>query len=127
MKERAGAGFFKTGLSDRRFLAGVTPCKVPPGSRLTLSVAAFTSRFMGQDVPTITDLSFEEALKRLEAIVHRLESGEATLDEAIQLYAEGDELRAQCEKRLSDAQARIEKITLRSDGQLVGAQPFDAE
>lgn len=81
---------------------------------------------MGQDLEAIGELSFEEALKRLETIVHRLESGEETLDVAIQLYAEGDALRAQCEKRLSDAQARIEKITLGSDGQPTGVQPFDA-
>ena len=81
---------------------------------------------MGQDAEAISALSFEEALKRLETIVHRLESGEETLDEAIKLYGEGDVLRAQCEKRLSDAQARIEKITLGADGQPKGVQPFDA-
>lgn len=82
---------------------------------------------MGQDADAITELSFEEALKRLENIVHRLESGEEALDEAIRLYADGDALRAQCEKRLSDAQARIEKITLGSEGRPAGTQPFDAE
>jgi exodeoxyribonuclease VII small subunit len=81
---------------------------------------------MGQDVDAIDALSFEEALRRLETIVHRLESGEETLDVAIGLYAEGDALRAQCEKRLADAQARIEKITLGRDGQPAGVQPFDA-
>ncbi len=71
-------------------------------------------------------LSFEDALKRLEAIVARLESGDASLDESITLYAEGDKLRAQCEARLSAAQARIEKITLGPDGWPSGVQPFDA-
>jgi exodeoxyribonuclease VII small subunit len=78
------------------------------------------------DDPTISDLSFEDALKRLEAIVHRLESGEASLDESIRLYAEGDQLRGQCEKRLQDAQARIEKISLGPDGSPRGTQTFDA-
>lgn len=82
---------------------------------------------MGQDVDVIAEMSFEEALKRLETIVHRLESGEETLDEAIKLYAEGDALRAQCEKRLSDAQSRIEKITIGGEGRISGTQPFDAE
>jgi exodeoxyribonuclease VII small subunit len=76
---------------------------------------------------TISQLSFEDALKRLEAIVHRLESGEASLDESIRLYQEGDGLRAQCEKRLADAQARIEAITLGNDGKPAGTRPFDAE
>ena len=78
------------------------------------------------DDATISDLSFEDALKRLEAIVHRLESGEASLDESIELYAEGDKLRSQCEARLQAAQARIEKITLGPDGSPRGTQPFDA-
>jgi exodeoxyribonuclease VII small subunit len=74
----------------------------------------------------LAGLTFEDALKRLETIVSRLESGEASLDESITLYAEGDRLRAQCEKRLSDAQARIEKITLGADGRPAGTTPFDA-
>ena len=73
----------------------------------------------------LTALSFEDALKRLESIVQRLESGDASLDESITLYTEGDALRAQCERRLKDAQARIEKISLSSDGAPVGTQPFD--
>lgn len=77
----------------------------------------------GEDVAA---LSFEDALKRLEAIVARLESGDASLDESITLYAEGDRLRAQCEARLQAAQARIEKITLGADGRPAGVQPFDA-
>lgn len=78
---------------------------------------------MSQD--GITELSFEDALKRLEAIVQRLESGDASLDESIDLYAEGDRLRAQCEARLAAAQARIEKITLGGDGRPAGVQAFD--
>ena len=81
---------------------------------------------MGQDQDAIDELSFEDALKRLETIVQRLESGDETLDSSIKLYAEGDALRAQCEKRLKDAQARIEKISLGADGRPQGAQPFDA-
>ncbi len=82
---------------------------------------------MGHAAEAAGELSFEDALKRLEEIVHRLESGEETLENAISLYAEGDRLRALCEKRLTDAQARIEKLTLGADGQPTGAQPFDAQ
>jgi exodeoxyribonuclease VII small subunit len=77
------------------------------------------------DQPDFAELSFEDALKQLEAIVARLESGDAALDESITLYTKGDALRAQCEKRLKDAQARIEKITLGSDGKPSGTAPFD--
>lgn len=70
-------------------------------------------------------LSFEDALKRLEAIVHRLESGDAALEESINLYTEGDRLRAQCEARLKDAQMKIEKISLGADDKPQGLVPFD--
>src|SRR3546814_7371591 len=67
-----------------------------------------------------SSLSFEDALKRLEAIVQQLESGDVPLDQSITLYAEGDLLRQQCQKRLQDAQARIDKIALGSDGSVAG-------
>ena len=73
----------------------------------------------------LTTLSFEDALKRLEIIVARLESGDAALDESITLYTQGDALRAQCEARLKSAQARIEQISLSSDGQPNGTRAFD--
>lgn len=75
----------------------------------------------------LSSLSFEDALRRLEAIVQQLESGDVPLDQSITLYAEGDRLRAQCQKRLADAQARIEKITLGSDGSIDGTEPFGAD
>lgn len=75
----------------------------------------------------LSSLSFEDALRRLEAIVQQLESGDVPLDQSITLYAEGDKLRAQCQRRLADAQARIEKITLGSDGGPVGTEPFGAD
>ena len=64
-------------------------------------------------------------VKRLEEIVARLESGEAALDESITLYTQGEALRAQCEARLKDAQARIEKITIGTNGQPSGTTAFD--
>jgi exodeoxyribonuclease VII small subunit len=75
----------------------------------------------------LSQLSFEDALKRLETIVHRLESGDASLDESITLYTEGDRLRAQCEARLKDAQMRIEKISLGTDGKPQGTVAFDVD
>ncbi|QIG81125.1 exodeoxyribonuclease VII small subunit [Stakelama tenebrarum] len=74
----------------------------------------------------IAELSFEQALKKLEWIVGRLESGEAELQEAIDLYEEGDRLRRQCASRLDAAQARIEAIKLDSTGEPSGTTPFSA-
>ena len=73
----------------------------------------------------IESMSFEDALKELEGIVAKLETGETALDESISLYSRGEALRGQCEKRLKDAQARIEKITLGPDGAPSGTAPFD--
>jgi len=71
------------------------------------------------------ELSFEDALKRLEEIVRLLEKGEAPLDQSIELYQEGDRLKRQCEARLKAAQARIEQIALGADGRPAGATAFD--
>lgn len=73
----------------------------------------------------IAALSFEEALKALEDVVRRLESGEAPLDESIGLYARGDALRAHCQARLDAAQARIEAIVADREGRPTGVKPFD--
>ena len=75
--------------------------------------------------PSIATLSFEDALKALEDVVRRLESGEAPLDESIALYARGDALRAHCQARLDAAQARIEAIVTDRDGNAGGMRPFD--
>jgi exodeoxyribonuclease VII small subunit len=72
----------------------------------------------------IDQLSFEDALKRLEAIVARLETGEASLQEAIDLYAEGDRLKQQCEARLAAATARIEAIRTDAAGNPARLEPF---
>ncbi|PXA85886.1 exodeoxyribonuclease VII small subunit [Nostoc sp. 3335mG] len=75
----------------------------------------------------IAELSFEDALKRLEEIVRRLESGEESLEGSIALYQEGDKLRSQCEQRLKSAQAKIDQIQLGGDGAPAGVRSFDAE
>ncbi|GAB5489113.1 MAG: exodeoxyribonuclease VII small subunit [Parasphingorhabdus sp.] len=71
------------------------------------------------------DLSFEDALKQLEEIVRKLESGDVPLDQSIDLYSQGEKLRSLCQKRLEAAQAKIEKITLDRDGTPVGTTAFD--
>ena len=82
---------------------------------------------MSEPDEDISNLSFEAALKRLEEIVRKLESGEASLDESIELYGEGDRLKQQCEARLQAAQARIEKIQFGRDGNPSGTTPFDSD
>jgi len=72
-------------------------------------------------------LSFEEALRRLEAIVQQLERGDVPLEQSITLYAEGDRLRAQCQARLAAAEARIQQIVSNADGSAARTAPFPAD
>jgi len=74
----------------------------------------------------IADMSFEQALKELETIVGKLESGQAPLAESIAIYERGEALKAHCEALLKAAEMRIEKITLRG-GQPVGTEPLDPQ
>lgn len=73
----------------------------------------------------IAALSFEDALAELEAIVQRLEQGRGALDDSINAYERGSQLRRHCEAKLSDAKMRVERISLAS-GQ-PEAKPFDVD
>lgn len=80
-----------------------------------------------EDTPQITAMSFEEALKSLEDIVHRLERGDVPLDMSIELYERGEALRRHCQARLDAAQSRIEKIVAGPDGAPSHTVPFDSD
>ncbi len=67
----------------------------------------------------IATMSFEDAMKELESVVSRLESGNASLEDSIKLYERGAALRAHCDARLREAEERVEKITL-AQGQPAG-------
>jgi exodeoxyribonuclease VII small subunit len=82
---------------------------------------------MQEQTPDIGAMTFEEALRALEDVVRRLESGEVPLDDSITLYERGEALRKHCQARLDAAQARIEKIVAGPDGQAAGTRPFDEQ
>ena len=73
----------------------------------------------------IRNMSFEEAMKELEATVGKLEHGEATLEESITLYERGAALRQHCDAVLRQAEERVEKITLAANGQPSGTTPVE--
>ncbi|MDE3175640.1 MAG: exodeoxyribonuclease VII small subunit [Pseudomonadota bacterium] len=73
----------------------------------------------------IAKMPFEAAMAELESIVDRLEKGSVTLEESIQLYERGEQLKARCEALLKDAEMRIEKIALGADGKPKGVVPLD--
>ena len=75
----------------------------------------------------VSTLSFEKALAELESIVEKLESGKVDLEQSISIYERGEALKKHCEKLLKDAEARIEKITLKPDGTPAGTEPLDVE
>lgn len=52
-------------------------------------------------------MSFEDAMKRLEAIVERLSSDSETLDNVIVLYEEGMLYLRHCQQKLSEAETKI--------------------
>ncbi len=69
--------------------------------------------------------SFEEALKRLEEIVHRLEEGEIGLDEALARYEEGVKLLRRAHDLLGRAERRIELLSgVDGEGQPI-VQPLE--
>lgn len=71
--------------------------------------------------------SFEDALRELEDIVRKLESGDLSLDDSIALYERGQSLKSLCETRLNDARMRIEQIQQNAAGEAVATRPFDAQ
>ncbi len=74
----------------------------------------------------IAGMSFEQALKELDAIVRKLEAGQGELEGAIADYERGTALQNHCQKKLADAKMKVEKIIKTADGKLV-AVPLDAE
>ncbi|HSC51558.1 MAG TPA: exodeoxyribonuclease VII small subunit [Gaiellaceae bacterium] len=60
-------------------------------------------------------MTFEEAQRELEEIVQRLERGEAPLDEALELWARGEELYRFCKDRLDAAEGKIEELASRAE------------
>jgi exodeoxyribonuclease VII small subunit len=77
-----------------------TPATTPPADR------------------AVESLSFEEALAELEKIVRGLEGGQQKLEDAIVAYERGAALRAHCEAKLAEAEARVQAIVAAADGSL---------
>ena len=67
--------------------------------------------------PDIAKMSFEDALAELQTLVKALEKGDSKLDDAINSYQRGVDLKRHCEAKLREAQAKIEKIGLGPEGQ----------
>jgi exodeoxyribonuclease VII small subunit len=66
----------------------------------------------------VTKMNFETAISELEAIVNKFESGQVDLENSIDLYARGAQLKTHCEKKLSEAKLKVEKISITKDGKV---------
>ena len=75
----------------------------------------------------IAKMPFERAIAELESIVGRLEEGKVPLEESVAIYERGEALKARCEDLLRQAEARVEKTTLGSNGKPTGSEPLDVE
>jgi exodeoxyribonuclease VII small subunit len=80
----------------------------------------------GKKQAAIEDLSFEEALAELQALVKALEKGDSKLEEAIRAYERGAALKRHCEKKLREAQEKVDRIVVGTDGSL-SSQPAKFE
>ena len=76
--------------------------------------------------PEPSDLNFEAAMNRLEAIVDEMESGKMQLEELIVRYEEGMKLVKTCQERLASAEQRIEIITRNHAGK-PAVEPFETK
>lgn len=72
--------------------------------------------------------SFEQALKELESIVRKLESGSGDLEASINDYIRGTDLKEYCQEKLKSARLRVESILKNQENGQGGlsVQPFDA-
>jgi exodeoxyribonuclease VII small subunit len=61
------------------------------------------------------ELSFEDARRELEQIVVKLESGQASLEEAVALWERGELLYRACVGKLDAAHGKIEELGKRVD------------
>lgn len=64
------------------------------------------------------DLPFENSLSRLELILEKMNSGAVALEEALKLYEEADQLIGSCNKRLNEAERKVEILIKNRSGEV---------
>jgi exodeoxyribonuclease VII small subunit len=66
----------------------------------------------------MTNNNFEESFKRLEQIVDKINEGTISLDDTLKLYEEADALITSCQKKLSQAEEKIEILIKSRDNKI---------
>ena len=74
----------------------------------------------------VKNLSFESALEQLEAIVEGLEQGHVALEKSIEQYERGEALRNHCKALLAEAENKVERIKLNSNGGVKAVESLDS-
>ena len=64
------------------------------------------------------DLPFEEALKKLEAIVESMESEDLPLETLLERYEQGTQLARLCQEKLEDAELKVQQLEKNSAGEM---------
>lgn len=64
-----------------------------------------------------TDLTFEESVERIEALIEAMENGDTPLADLVAKFEEGSKLLKHCQAQLKDAELKIEQLNLKT-GQL---------
>lgn len=75
----------------------------------------------------VSEMSFEDAMRELETVVSRLETGDVPLEDSIKLYERGAALKAHCQKKLAEAEEKVAQITLDGEGNPTGTTPVDLQ
>ncbi len=76
------------------------------------------------DTP-VSEMTFEDAMRELEAVVDQLERGDVALDASIALYERGAALKKRCEEELKRAEEKVAAITLDGDGNPAGTKTVE--
>jgi exodeoxyribonuclease VII small subunit len=75
-------------------------------------------------IKAVKEENFEAALKELEDIVAKLEGGELPLEQSLELFERGVQLTRICQKRLDEAERKVELLVKQSEGEYTTV-PFD--
>lgn len=73
---------------------------------------------LGASAPAKTGLPFEEALKKLEAIVEAMEADDLPLETLLARYEEGTKLSKYCQEKLAEAELKIQQLEKNAVGEL---------
>lgn len=63
--------------------------------------------------------TFEQSMAELEGIVTKLEAGDITLDDSLELFEKGIKLAKTCQKKLDDAEKKVKILTTSPDGEMI--------